>query len=236
MLNKNNFKIIAEIHPQHHGSMNEIKRMILQCKINGADIVKVQLYDSKKLFDNDERNYLEITKNELTDINEFCKSKDIELSASIFDLKRVDWCEELKFKTYKIASRSVEDKELCQKIISLNKKVIISLGMYDFKKLGKPYEGNNIDYLYCISKYPASLKDIEMPNFDNSFFNGYSDHTIGISAAIFAISRGANIIEKHFSNNKSMNISTEMAHVCSMDGNDLKLLRNIGESIKLIQS
>ena len=75
-----------------------------------------------------------------------------------------------------------------------------------------------------------------MPDFDNSFFNGYSDHTIGISAAIFAISRGANIIEKHYSNNKSMNISTEMAHVCSMDGNDLKLLRNIGESIKLIQS
>ena len=93
MLNKNNLKIIAEIHPQHHGSMNEIKRMILQCKINGADIVKVQLYDSKKLFENDERNYLEITKNELTDINEFCKSNDIELSASIFDLKRVDWCE-----------------------------------------------------------------------------------------------------------------------------------------------
>ena len=30
-----------------------------------------------------------------------------------------------------------------------------------------------------------------MPDFDNSFFNGYSDHTIGISAAIFAISRVA---------------------------------------------
>ena len=26
MLNKNNLKIIAEIHPQHHGSMNEIKK------------------------------------------------------------------------------------------------------------------------------------------------------------------------------------------------------------------
>ena len=27
MLNKSNLKIIAEIHPQHNGSMNEIKRM-----------------------------------------------------------------------------------------------------------------------------------------------------------------------------------------------------------------
>ena len=236
MLNKSNLKIIAEIHPQHNGSMNEIKRMILQCKIGGANIVKVQLYDSKKLFNNDERNYLEITKNELTDINEFCRSLDIELSASIFDLKRVDWCEELKFKTYKIASRSVEDKELCEKIISLNKKVIISLGMYDFKKLGKPYEEKNIEYLYCVSKYPASLKDIEMPDFNNSFFSGYSDHTIGIAAPIFAVSRGANIIEKHFSNNKSMNINTELAHVCSMDQDDLKLLKNICDSIKLIET
>ncbi|MDC0974728.1 hypothetical protein OAR46_02185 [Candidatus Pelagibacter sp.] len=39
--------IISEIHPQHYGSINEIKRMILQSKITGADIVKLQLYDSK---------------------------------------------------------------------------------------------------------------------------------------------------------------------------------------------
>ena len=40
--------IISEIHPQHYGSMSEIKRMIIQSKIGGADIVKLQLYDSKK--------------------------------------------------------------------------------------------------------------------------------------------------------------------------------------------
>tara|TARA_E500000331_G_scaffold355916_1_gene412679 strand:+ start:471 stop:1181 length:711 start_codon:yes stop_codon:yes gene_type:complete len=229
-------KIIAEIHPQHRGSINEIKRMILQCKISGADIVKVQLYDGKKLFNNDDRKYLEISKDELAEINDYCKNIDIELSASIFNLSRVDWCEELNFKTYKIASRTVEDKELCEKIISLNKKVIISLGMYDYEKKGIPFEGENLEYLYCISKYPTNLKDIKMPNFENSFFSGYSDHTIGIGASIFAVSKGAKIIEKHFSNNKSLNIATEMAHVCSMDQEDLKLLRNLVDSIKLLQS
>ena len=132
MISDNNIKIIAEIHPQHKGSMKEIKRQILQCKMGGADIVKVQLYDSKQLFQNEDRKYLEISKDELHEINEFCKSNGIELSASIFDLKRVDWCEELNFKTYKIASRSVEDKELCEKIISLNQKVIISYFYYEF--------------------------------------------------------------------------------------------------------
>lgn len=229
-------KIIAEIHPQHRGSMNEIKRMILQCKTSGADIVKVQLYDGKKLFNNDDRKYLEISKDELAEINDYCKNIDIELSASIFNLNRVDWCEELNFKTYKIASRTVEDKELCEKIISLNKKVIISLGMYDYEKKGLPFEGKNLEYLYCVSKYPTNLKEIKMPNFKNSIFSGFSDHTIGIGTSIFAASRGAKIIEKHFSNNKSLNVSTEMAHVCSMDQEDLKLLRNIVDSIKLLQS
>lgn len=236
MFSNKKLLIIAEIHPQHNGSINELKRMILQCKINGADIVKVQLYDSRKLFNNDERNYLEISKDELSEIDDHCKKIDIELSASIFDLKRVDWCEKLNFKTYKIASRSVEDKELCEKIISLNKKVIISLGMYDLKNKDLPYDSKNIDYLYCVSKYPASLEDIKMPDFNNSYFSGYSDHTIGISAPILAIAKGAYIIEKHFSNNKSHNIKTEMAHVCSMDQKDLSDIRSIGDSIRLMQT
>ena len=126
--------IISEIHPQHYGSISEIKRMIIQSKIGGADIVKLQLYDSKKLWGDTKRSYLDITKDELFEINEFCKFQGIELSASIFDLKRVEWCAELNFKTYKIASRSVDDRELCEKIFSLNKKTIVSLGMYDYQK------------------------------------------------------------------------------------------------------
>ena len=236
MIEKKKVKIIAEIHPQHNGSMEEIKRIIIQCKISGANIVKVQLYDSKKLFNNDERKYLEISKDELSEINEFCNLHGIELSASIFDLERVDWCEKLNFQTYKIASRSVNDKELCEKIISLNKKVIISLGMYDFKNKKIPYEGKNIDYLYCVSKYPANYEDIEMPNFNGSIFSGYSDHTIGLGACILAVSKGAKIIEKHYSNNKSLNTSTEMAHVCSMNQLDLSNLREICDSLSLLKA
>lgn len=236
MIEKEKVKIIAEIHPQHNGSMDEIKRMIIQCKISGANIVKVQLYDSKKLFNNNERKYLEINKDELFEISEFCNLHGIELSASIFDLKRVDWCKELNFKTYKIASRSVDDSELCEKIISLNKKVIISLGMYDYKNKKVPYVGKNIEYLYCVSKYPTNYEDIEMPNFNDSIFSGFSDHTIGLGACIYAVSRGAKIIEKHYSNNKSLNKSTEMAHTCSINQLDLSNLREICDSLTLLQS
>ena len=69
-----NVKIISEIHPQHYGSMNEIKRMILQNKINGADYVKVQLYSSEKLFNNKDRVYLDISKDELSEIYNYGKT------------------------------------------------------------------------------------------------------------------------------------------------------------------
>ena len=120
--------------------------------------------------------------------------------------------------------------------MKLNKKVIISLGMYDFANKQLPYKKDNIEYLYCVSKYPASHEDIKMPNFNNSFFSGYSDHTIGIGACLYAASRGAKIIEKHYSNNKSLNTKTEMAHVCSMDQKDLLTIRNLSDSLNLLQS
>ena len=95
--------------------------------------------------------------------------------------------------------------------------------MYDYKNKKIPFRNKNIKYLYCVSKYPASLSDIEMPDF-TSFFSGYSDHTIGISAVLLAISEVPislkNIIQivKHLT-------QVLKWHVCSMNYDDLKFIR-----------
>ena len=123
-----------------------------------------------------------------------------------------------------------------EKIINTNKKVIISLGMYDYEKNNLPFNNKNIIYLYCVSKYPTPLTEINMPDFNNSFFSGFSDHTIGISACLHAVSRGAEYIEKHYSNNKSMNVDTQQAHTCSMDNQDLSLIRSLSDSITILNS
>jgi len=235
-LTQRNIKIISEIHPQHYGSMSEIKRMILQNKIGGADYVKIQLYSSIKLFDNKDREYLSINKNELKEIYDYGKNIGIEIFASIFDEEKLDWCENLGMKLYKIASRTVCEKKLCEKIISTKKPIIVSLGMYDYNKNGLPFNEKNIIYLYCISNYPTDYKDLKFPDFDNSFFSGFSDHSIGIGACLYAVANGAQYIEKHYSNNKSMNVNTQMAHTCSMDLDDLTNLRKYSDSFNLIRS
>ncbi len=66
-----------------------------------------------------------------------------------------------------------------------------------------------VDFLYCIAKYPTLFEDIDMPIFNNfDYFgleySGFSDHTIGIDASLVAVSRGAQIIEKHFTIDRNM--------------------------------
>mgnify|MGYP003954115571 CR=1 FL=1 len=234
--NQRKVEIICEIHPQHMGNMGEIERMIIQSKVSGADFVKIQLYSSFELFGDKNRSYLDIDIKELKHIHNYCKNIGIKLTASIFDEEKLGWCEELNFDVYKIASRTVnENPQLCQKIISKKKRTIVSLGMYDYSnKL--PFNNENVEYLYCVSKYPTNLTEINMPNFDDSFFSGFSDHTVGIEASIYSISRGAKIIEKHFTNNKSINVPTQLGHTGSMDYHDLANLRRIADSITLLRS
>jgi sialic acid synthase SpsE len=53
-----------------------------------------------------------------------------------------------------------------------------------------------VQRLYCIAEYPVKYRI----DFDGIFkrFDGFSDHTLGISQSIEAVNRGARIIEKHF--------------------------------------
>jgi len=65
-----------------------------------------------------------------------------------------------------------------------------------------PYLRNpQIKWLYCIPKYPCTLKEIDfrcIPKFD-----GYSNHCNDISAPIMAAKKGARIIEVHITQNKN---------------------------------
>ena len=90
---------------------------------------------------------------------------------------------------------------------------------------------SNIFYLWCLSKYPCQPKDlINLPkNFNNTYFSGYSDHSIGIETSLMAITRGAKIIEKHFTLDKSSTIIRD--HALSATPSEFNQLVNIGRDI-----
>ena len=180
-------KIIVDLCNQHHGSLKELKRMSLNAFLSGADAVKVQLMDSEKLLNTKEKKYRDINFQDAYELSKYCDDLGIEFMASVFDEDRFYWLDDLGVRTHKIASRtSKHDKHLSELILSDGKPTIISTGMHDFTEF--PYgHSNQIDYLFCVSKYPTFIDDeklAKMPFFKRPGYSGYSDHTIGIGAAL----------------------------------------------------
>jgi sialic acid synthase SpsE len=232
--------IIAELCGQHGGNFRRLEQMILQAKYAGADAVKVQLYDTFKMpGEHRERwEYLGISFEQLKKLKEYCSVLNIELFASFFDEERLSWCCELGFTTLKIASSILQNfPNLAEQAVATGKRVIISLGMYDWKVKGKPFSASNVEYLYCLPRYPGTLENIDLPIFDDqSIFTGYSDHSPGITASCVAIARGARILEKHFTISKNLQRETEKGHFCSMDQQDLLVIRNFADEYQLMQN
>lgn len=222
-------EIIAEIHPQHGGDMGVAREMIREAKRSGADVAKFQLYDADALL-GPEWSYLQLERDEVARLKAWCDQEGIEFMASVFDQDRLGWCEDLDVKRYKIASGTVaKDPELCRAVLDRGKETIVSLGHWDRPE--KPFgESDRIHYLYCKAKYPAFYEDMgDFPaDFEAAGLAGYSDHTLGIELPLLAVARGARIIEKHMTLDKTQTKSTEKAHVCSMTPGELATLRREG--------
>lgn len=199
--------IIAEIGHNHNGNIRLAKQMIWEAKECGADMVKFQLYDVDTIKKPWQSRYMELRVAQLSfeELKELKREADkagIEFFASVFSPDRVAWLEEIGVKRYKIASRSIYDKELIKAIEKTGKPVIASLGKWKDKGFPKI---KNARYLYCISDYPARVDRSKFPEkFDDKGYSGFSDHTIGIGWAKEALRRGATIIEKHFTLDKTL--------------------------------
>ncbi len=217
---------IAEIGLNHNGNLDLCHELIRQAKLAGADIAKFQLgWRAKK----DEINHIPLES--LKQIVESCNYFDIQFMASIFNEEAFELSKKINQDKFKIASRTVVDNPaLVEKILNLNKPTFISLGMSDKENL--PFkEYDNVHYLWCKSKYPTFPSDlVDLPkDFKNSKFDGYSDHSIGIEIPLTAITRGAKIIEKHFTLDKSD--TTIRDHSLSATPDEFRTMTTIGRNI-----
>lgn len=225
--------IISELHPQHGGDIDTITSWILQSKMAGANAVKVQLYDFEKLMGNTSKVYAEIDLKECLYLQTYANNIGIEFFASVFDMDRLQWAENIGTKYHKIASKVYENEELVMKAIHSGKIVFVSNGFNkdDFRYKKYP----NVKYFACDPSYPTLLEDVYIPDkFSEEGYIGFSDHTIGITSVCTAISRGAMYIEKHFTSSKGMQSSLEKGHLGGMDFEDLRRIRIFADEYRLL--
>lgn len=216
--------IIAEIGQNFLGSIPLAKYMIKLAKDNGADLVKFQLYDTDKLYKKDTELYKQAREAELScdqakGLFSYGNKVGIEVFFSVFDIERVEWCKQIDVRDYKIAYSQRNNKELINSL-PMQVGIIISTDT--------PLVDWNRQYMYCVPKYPADIKDIDFKKMRQ--FVGFSDHTIGLDVAKIAMARGVKIIEKHFCINHSIGVDAPW----SMNVSELRELKRWETTINQI--
>ena len=135
--------------------------------------------------------------------------------SSPFDTTAVDLLETLDNPIYKIASFEITDIPLIRYVASKGKPIIISTGIAAIEDIELAVEtcrneGNNqITLLKCTSSYPAPIEEANLVMIKDlakrfNVVSGLSDHTLGITAPVVAVTQGAKVIEKHFILDKSI--------------------------------
>ena len=200
--------IVAEIGSNWEGSVSKAKQIIKECK----DAVKFQMWRANDLYSTTHPQWNVIKKSELTfakatQIKKISDGLGMEFFCSVFYPEGVEFLESLKVKRYKVASRTCLFKdpysfETLEAKAKTGKPIIISMGIgCSQEKIKKIFSRNRTTFCYCISDYPLNFNKI---NWKQALkFNGFSDHTLGITASILFTSfkkqknSSSIFIEKH---------------------------------------
>lgn len=223
--------IIAEAGVNHNGSIEIAKKLIDEAKKAGADAVKFQTFKAEKLVSSSaskadyqkkntssEESQLEMLKKlELSDedhrvLLQYCKDKKIEFLSSPFDEESAEFLIGLGLKTLKIPSGEITNIPFLKYLSDKKIKILLSTGMSDLSEVSEAVavlKNSDLTLLHCVTEYPAPYNEINLnaiKTLKNKFGLpvGYSDHSPGIEIAIASAALGAEVIEKHFTLDRTM--------------------------------
>ncbi len=224
--------IIAEAGVNHNGDMNIAKKLIDLASEAGADAVKFQYFKSEhvvlknaqkapyqqKTTDSVESQFdmlkrLEVSKEQNIELKKYCEEKNIIFLATPGDIFSIDEMDILDLPAYKVASTDLTNLPFLKKLAKKNKPIFLSTGMSYLAEVEMALEtiyqyNKDVVLLQCTANYPirddeANLAVINTFKKHFDVLVGYSDHTVGLGAAAFAIPMGAKVVEKHFTLDKS---------------------------------
>ena len=250
--------IIAEAGLNHNGDIAIAKKLIDEAKRVGCDAIKFQTYKSDNRVSNEVKSAkyaeeadglqeniyqmfkrLEMSKKDHVEIFRYARRKKIEIFSTPFDENSVDFLEKLKVKFYKIASIDLVNLPLIKKIGFTGKPLILSTGMSNLSNVEDAIDtfkstGNkNLILLHCLSSYPANENEMNLnaiKTLKNNFNIpvGLSDHFPGVEISLLSLGLGANIIERHFTLDKTFEGPD---HILSSEPEEMKKLVDISKNV-----
>ena len=232
--------IIAEIGENHAGDWQLARHMIAEAARAGADVVKFQSYLGSEVADSDpEKEWF--TKVQLPDgmhfeLKTYAEQCGVEFMTTPFSLGRARFLvEKVKLRKIKVASSEMLNFSILDYLNGHVDWVFLSTGLAALEEVKVAVAHLNdvpqVCLMQCTTQYPCPPEQANLsviPTLKKTFPHlriGYSDHTIGTLAATLARAVGAEVIEKHFTTDKSL---PGTDHVLSADPAEMtQLVRDI---------
>ncbi len=226
--------ILAEAGVNHNGSVELAKQLVSAALEAGADAVKFQTFQTDKLVTPDAemadyqrrntRDYsnqydmlkqLELTHEEFIELKSYADSNGALFLSTPHDEESADFLEKLDIPCFKIASGDVSNVGFLRRVALKGKPIILSTGMAYLGEVEAAVRtieqaGNsNLSLLHCVSDYPAQPASCNLRAMDTlaqafGYPVGFSDHTLGFEVTLAAVARGARLIEKHLTLDRTM--------------------------------
>jgi len=145
-----------------------------------------------------------------------CKDAGVEFFTSAYSPELVDFVDPF-VPAYKVGSGDITWPEIINKMASKGKPMLLACGASTIDEIDKAVQltlnhTGNIVIMQCNTNYTASLENFNYINLNviktlramyPTAILGLSDHTPGHATTLGAIALGANIIEKHFTDDNS---------------------------------
>lgn len=188
---------------------------------------------------------LELSSQQHNELIEYCKKRDVKFFSTAFDFESIDFLASLHLGLWKIPSGEITNYPYLKKIAGYHEPVILSTGMSTMEEIEAAIavltkfgvQKDQITVLHCNTEYPTPMSDVNLAAMQDirrrlGITVGYSDHTQGIEVPIAAVALGAEIIEKHFTLNRTLpgpdhKASLEPAELIAM----VSAIRNIEQAI-----
>lgn len=241
--------IIGEIGNNHQGGVELAKTLVDHCAQAGVDAVKFQLRDMASLYrsggagsDGEDLGpqytmhllaKYSLSRDDMFRVFDHCAARDIDVLCTPWDVVSADALHDYGIPGYKIASADLTNHELLGHVAGFGAPMIVSTGMSTEQEITSSVgvlraHGASFALLQTQSTYPAPFKDVNLRYMDRlaelgECLVGYSGHERGWHVPIAAVARGASIIEKHVTIDKTL------------EGNDHKVSLTPGELAAMVQ-
>ncbi len=238
--------IIAEAGVNHDGSVDQAIKLVDIAADAGADAVKFQLFNPDELVSSDaplaayqersgesnQKTMLErltLPHDAYVRLKLHAEKRGIDFITTPFDMASAKFLAALGVKMMKIPSGELTNIPFLRRVAALNIPTILSTGMSNITEIHEavePFKDREVPYaiLHCVSSYPAptdqiNLRAMETLRTEFGVPIGYSDHSEGIEVSIMAAALGAQIIEKHFTTDRTL---PGPDHAASLEPDELK--------------